>query len=141
MPIASPIAVSVLWNPRTGWFAGRCADSDFKLYSRDLVEAAHSVLLELARLLGEYRDDLVVVGGWVPQLILPAEPLKHVGSIDVELAFDHRNLQDAGYAMIQKHLLARGYKQHHRQPFIFHRTPSVHLDRNDLDRWIEANKV
>ena len=60
----------------------------FRDYSGDLVEAAHSVLLELVRLLGDYRDDLVVVGGWVPQLILPSEPLKHVGSIDVDLAFD-----------------------------------------------------
>ena len=97
----------------------------FRDYSGDLVEAAHSVLLELVRLLGEYRDDLVVVGGWVPQLILPAQPLKHVGSIDVDLAFNHRNLQDAGYATIQKLLLGRGYEQDHRQPFIFHRTVSV----------------
>lgn len=97
----------------------------FRDYSGDLVEAAHSVLLELVRLLGEYRDDLVVVGGWVPQLILPAEPLKHVGSIDVDLAFNHRNLQDAGYATIQKLLLSRGYEQDHRQPFIFHRTVTV----------------
>ena len=97
----------------------------FRDYSGDLVEAAHSVLLELVRLLGEYRDDLVVVGGWVPQLILPAQPLKHVGSIDVDLAFNHRNLQDAGYATIQKLLLARGYEQDHRQPFIFHRTVNV----------------
>ena len=97
----------------------------FRDYSGDLVGAAHSVLLELVRLLGEYRDDLVVVGGWVPQLILPAEPLKHVGSIDVDLAFNHRNLQDAGYATIQKLLLSRGYEQDHRQPFIFHRTVTV----------------
>ena len=87
----------------------------FRDYSGDLVEAAHSVLLELVRLLGEYRDDLVVVGGWVPQLILPAEPLKHVGSIDVDLAFNHRNLQDAGYATIQKLLLSRGYEQDRRR--------------------------
>ncbi len=43
-------------------------------YSADLVEAARSVLLELVGLLGEYRDDIVVVGGWVPQLILPQTP-------------------------------------------------------------------
>ena len=66
----------------------------FRDYSGDVVEAAHSVLLELVRLLGEYRDDLVVVGGWVPQLILPSEPLNHVGSVDVDLAFNHRNLRD-----------------------------------------------
>ena len=83
------------------------------------------MLLELARLLGEYRDDLVIVGGWVPQLILPAHPLKHVGSIDVDLAFNYRKLQDPGYATIQKLLLARGYEQDHRQPFIFHRTVIV----------------
>ena len=72
----------------------------FRDYSADLVEAAYSVLLELVHLLGEYRDDIVVVGGWVPQLILPANPLKHVGSIDVDLAFNHRNLHEAGCATI-----------------------------------------
>ena len=102
----------------------------FRDYSGDLVEAAHSVLLELVRLLGEYRDDLVVVGGWVPQLILPAEPRKHVGSIDVDLAFNHRNLQDSGYATIQKLLFSHGYEQDHRQPYIFHRT--VHVGGNPI---------
>ncbi|MFN0106480.1 MAG: hypothetical protein ACKV2U_30860 [Bryobacteraceae bacterium] len=97
----------------------------FRDYSSDLVEAAHSVLLELVHLLGEYYDDIVVVGGWVPQLILPAKPLKHVGSIDVDLAFNHGNLQEAGYATIQALLLSRGYEQYHRQPFIFHRTVNV----------------
>ena len=32
-------------------------------YTADAVEAAHSVLLELARLLGEYQDSIVIVGG------------------------------------------------------------------------------
>lgn len=40
----------------------------FRDYSGDQVEAARSVRLELVRVLGEYRDDIVVVGGWVPQL-------------------------------------------------------------------------
>jgi hypothetical protein len=35
------------------------------------VEAARSVMLELTRLLGEYHDDMVVVGGWVPALLIP----------------------------------------------------------------------
>lgn len=58
----------------------------FRDYSADQVEAARSVLLELVHLLGEYRNDIVVVGGWVPQLILPPGPTPHVGSIDVDLA-------------------------------------------------------
>lgn len=97
----------------------------FRDYSGDVVAAARSVLLELVHLLGEYRDDIVVVGGWVPQLILPSQPRRHVGSIDVDLALDHRNLQEVGYATIQKLLLGRGYEQDPHQPFTFHRTVIV----------------
>jgi len=43
------------------------------------VEAAKSVLIELTHLLGEYRDSIVVVGGWVPELLMPQEPRPHVG--------------------------------------------------------------
>lgn len=34
-------------------------------YDAIQVEAARSVMLELVHLLGKYRDDIVVVGGWV----------------------------------------------------------------------------
>jgi hypothetical protein len=81
----------------------------FRDYSADQVEAARSVLLELVHLLGEYRDDIVVVGGWVPKLILPPGRIQHVGSIDVDLALNHRNLREPGYATIQALLSRRGY--------------------------------
>ena len=68
----------------------------FRDYSADQVEAAKSVLIELVHLLGQYRDDIVVVGGWVPHLLLPQYPLQHVGSIDVDLALNHRNLLEIG---------------------------------------------
>ena len=97
----------------------------FRDYSADQVEAARRVLLELAHLLGEYRDDIVVVGGWVPHLILPTGTAPHVGSIDVDLAVNHRNLREAGYATIQALLSRRGYEQDPRQPFIYHRTVVV----------------
>ena len=32
-------------------------------YTSEAIEAARSVLLELSRLLGEYQDSVVVVGG------------------------------------------------------------------------------
>ncbi len=41
-------------------------------------------MLELVRLLGEYRDDMVIIGGWVPELLLPGAETKHVGSTDVD---------------------------------------------------------
>jgi hypothetical protein len=94
----------------------------FRDYSEDQIAAAKSVLLELVRLLAEYRDDIVVVGGWVPELILPAHPSRHVGTIDVDLALNHASLQEAGYETIRRLLLRRGYEPHEQQPFIFFRT-------------------
>ena len=57
-------------------------------YPPDAVEAARSVLVELVHILGEYRDDMVIVGGWVPPLLL-ADSTGHVGSTDVDIALNH----------------------------------------------------
>ncbi len=88
-----------------------------KDYSADLVEAARCVLLELTRLLDEYRDDIIVIGGWVPELLLSG----HIGSKDVDLALNHVNLQEAGYRSIERLLLEHGYTQDDRQPFIYYK--------------------
>ena len=58
-----------------------------KDYLDEAVQAARSVMIELAHLLGEYRESLVLIGGWVPELLLPNRDRPHVGSIDVDLAF------------------------------------------------------
>jgi len=91
-------------------------------YTKDAVEAARSVLLEVVRLLGEYSDDIVIVGGWVPELLIPQA--RHVGSMDVDLALNHRTLTESGYKTILELLQSRGYQQG-KQPFIFHRTVTV----------------
>ncbi len=80
-------------------------------YSQEVVEAAKSVLIECAHLLGEYRENIVLVGGWVPTLILPDAMENHIGSTDVDLALDHRKLRDAGYQKIEKLLLGAGYER------------------------------
>ncbi len=88
----------------------------------DQVEAAKSVLLELVRIPGEYRYNVVVVGGCVPQLLLPQHPRRHAGSIDVDLALNHKRLHETGPASLQMPLLRRGCVADVRQPFIFHWT-------------------
>lgn len=88
------------------------------------MEAARSVLLELTRLLGEYRNEIVLVGGWVPEILLASKSQPHVGSLDVDLALDHRKLQEEGYKTIQELLLSKGYQQG-KQPFIFYRKVSI----------------
>lgn len=38
-------------------------------YLSEAVEAARSVMIELTRMPGECREGIVVVGGWVPELL------------------------------------------------------------------------
>lgn len=90
-------------------------------YSDESVEAAHSVLIELMHLLGEYKDNIVLIGGWVPEILLSSQGKPHIGSIDVDLALNHQEIREDGYKMIQELLLKRGYRQG-KQPFIFHRS-------------------
>jgi hypothetical protein len=95
-----------------------------KDYAAEGVEAARSVMIELAHLLGEYRDHLVIIGGWVPELLFPVRDKRHVGSLDVDLALDHRYLHEEGYKTIQELLLSRGYQQGN-QPYTFRREVTV----------------
>ncbi len=67
-------------------------------YTNRQVEAARRVLVDVAQVLGSFRDAIVVVGGWVPDLIIPAPGTAHVGSIDVDLALDAQKLADGRYA-------------------------------------------
>lgn len=89
-------------------------------YNEVAISAAKSVLLELIHLLGEYRDHIVVIGGWVPEFLVSQKDNPHIGSIDVDLAFDHRNIQEDAYRTIQELLRGRGYQQG-KQPYIFFR--------------------
>ena len=90
-------------------------------YNEIAVQAARSVLLELAHLLGEYREDMVLVGGWIPELLIPQSRERHVGSIDVDLALNHKSARP-GHRIIGEILLQHGYAQDKQQPFIFRKT-------------------
>ncbi len=90
-------------------------------YTREAVEAAHSVLIEIMRVLGEYRNHIVVVGGLVPEFLPLERDEPYVGTMDVDLALDHRELQEEGYKTIEELLRGRGYEQSSEQPFIFRR--------------------
>jgi hypothetical protein len=91
-----------------------------KDYTAEAVEAAHSVLIELMHALGEHRENIVLVGGWVPNMLLGEMGEPHIGSIDVDLALDHRRLKEQGYRTIKELLLSVGYSEGS-QPFIFER--------------------
>lgn len=82
------------------------------------------VMLELVRILGEYKDSMAIVGGWVPQLLFADARPKHVGSIDVDIALDHLAIDAEAYHTIREHLARHGYEDGP-QPFIFFRTVKV----------------
>jgi len=70
-------------------------------YGQRDVEAAWRVLVDLGQVLGSwFADSIVVVGGWVPDLLLPNTEEPHVGSIDVDLALDADKLRGGRYAEI-----------------------------------------
>lgn len=74
-------------------------------YSDRQVEAAHRVLIDVGQILNSFHDAIVVVGGWVPDLLLPDATPEHVGSIDIDLALDAAKLGDGRYADLLKLLL------------------------------------
>jgi hypothetical protein len=74
-------------------------------YSPRQIEAAHRVLVDVGQVLAAYRDCLVLIGGWVPDLLLEDTDEPHVGSIDVDRAVDARKLNDGRYAEMLKALL------------------------------------
>ena len=90
-------------------------------YSEEAVAAARSALMEVCHVLGEYREDIVLVGGWVPFFIIPQSHEHHIGSTDVDLALNHIHLQEAGYQRIEKLLLGAGYSKAE-EPYRFVKT-------------------
>lgn len=100
-------------------------------YSEGQKEAAHCVLVELINLFMEYKDDIRVVGGWVPDLMFPGEG--HIGSVDVDVLINHLTLKDSGYQTMAKILLKNGYLEHPERYFSFIKTISVDGVDYDVD--------
>jgi hypothetical protein len=90
-------------------------------YGEREVTACKAVLLELVHLLGEIKDEMVIIGGWTPTFILPQSDDPHVGSLDIDVALDFSKIPDDTYQTILKAFLKRGYTQDKEQPFRFFR--------------------
>ncbi len=89
-----------------------------------LKQAIASVLLELTSILGEFRENMVIVGGLVPYLLFSNPKDPHVGTVDIDVALNHREIRSDTYRTIKRLLLERDY-QEGSQPFIFTRTVEI----------------
>ncbi len=91
-------------------------------YKESEVQVCFSVLLELMTILGEFRDNIVVVGGSVPPLLIPNATDKYPGTLDVDIALNFERIDDSTYKTIVQILKERGYYQKEKdQPFRFYR--------------------
>jgi tRNA nucleotidyltransferase/poly(A) polymerase len=67
-------------------------------YDSRQTEAARRVLVDVGQVPAAFQDCLVLIGGWVPDLLLPEADEPHVGSIDVDWALDAERLRQGRYA-------------------------------------------
>jgi hypothetical protein len=81
-------------------------------YPPGLAEEARRMALHLATLLGDLTEDIVIVGGLVPYLIVDQEraPEPHVGSRDVDLGFSVAVLGEDRYREISQRLRRHGFR-------------------------------
>lgn len=77
-------------------------------YDQRALDACKAVLLELVHLMGEFKDQIVVVGGWVPSFLIPQTKDPHIGSMDIDVALDFAHISDESYHTILGVLSRRG---------------------------------
>lgn len=70
---------------------------DISAYEEGIVSFSKSILLEVFALLKKYRENLVLIGGWVPYFLIehykPQDvDFEHIGSIDIDIAFNSEGI-------------------------------------------------
>ncbi len=94
-------------------------------YGEREVNACKAVLIELVHLLGEIKDEIVIIGGWTPTFLLPQSEEPHIGSLDIDVALNFSKIPDDTYQTILKTFIKQGYIQDKEQPFRFFRKVKV----------------
>ena len=90
---------------------GRDDPQSAAAYEERTTAAVKTVLIEIAQILGSFRDKFVVIGGAVPWLLLDNDEMRHVGTLDVDLGLHAEALGDGEYAKLVDVLKEHGYAQ------------------------------
>jgi len=105
------------------------------MYSKSVTESSKSVLVEVLRILGSYKDYLVLTGGWAPYFILEkfGEGGLHCGSVDIDFVLNPRLIKLKVYETIVSSIEKRGYRPYVADngevlPFRFYRSVKSPLD-------------
>ena len=86
-------------------------------------QAARAVLIEVVNILGVFKDDIVIVGGWVPDLTYPNK--NHIGSLDVDLAIGPGAVGQDAYTTILGRLKENEYSHATGPTRFYRRVPGV----------------
>lgn len=92
--------------------------------SPDVAQVSLGYLIELMLVLRSYRKGIVLVGGWVPYLLLkkyqpPESSFHHIGSQDIDVAINPKLISQTEYADIEELVKGRGYKPNPKSGFSF----------------------
>ncbi|MEZ6112920.1 MAG: hypothetical protein R3C99_18205 [Pirellulaceae bacterium] len=84
-------------------------------YTAEASQLAWSASLYIATKLGDLRDDVVIVGGLVPSLLVPpadasSDRPKHIGTMDVDLGLAVAILNEQRYQELSERLSAAGFQ-------------------------------
>jgi hypothetical protein len=85
------------------------------MYSREITETSKSALLELGLSLQQYRNDMVLSGGWAPYFITE-NYFEHCGSVDIDLVL--RTSIMPKYESIRKIVTDLGYVEENHFRFV-----------------------
>lgn len=100
-------------------------------YNAGQREAAKRVLIEITNLFCHYENEMIIIGGWTPELLFP--DCDHIGSIDVDVLCNKIELTDSGYLTIKRILEKNGYKRHPENFFSFQKEIIVDSERYIVD--------
>lgn len=80
-------------------------------YDDRTTRAVKSALLEIGQLLGSFDGKFAIIGGAVPWLLLAADDMRHVGTLDVDIMLHAEALGDQEYVRLVEVLMGNGYHQ------------------------------
>lgn len=80
-------------------------------YDDRTTRAVKSALLEIGQLLGSFDGKFAIIGGAVPWLLLAADDMPHVGTLDVDIMLHADALGDQEYVRLVDALMNNGYHQ------------------------------
>jgi hypothetical protein len=82
-------------------------------YKPELHDVVRATCLYCATKLGDFDDDIVVIGGLVPSLLIPTPPPGaelHVGTMDLDIGLTVALLDDRRYQSLLERLRSAGFK-------------------------------